>query len=412
METDSGYTPDFDRLVVIFSDIEMGSGGDLDDFPHSAFLGEVLLSCLEGPGRDRPIHFVFNGDTFDLLKTKYLGGHPRHIDKNVAAAKMSSVAAAHPKFFEALTTILEDPKEERRVYFVTGNHDAELLFPKVQNLIRSLCGDNGRILFPGYEMTLGPVRIEHGSQLDPLFRIDTKRPFLDYGGKEILNLSWATIALLDVILPLQPTLYFYDRLRPRSDVMERLPEVKELLTTLAWRYWTKDFWRDFISLKDPLIRINWSMIKEIVKRMTTSNPSVSIDMRWLSNVVEKSPCELFVTGHLHKMSGYHHKNKRIVQSGCFRDEYFILDEGRGFQPALKNFHEIYLKEDRVSGIMCKEIRGPDRPPEAFPDSIYDVVPRVKALLDNLGDRSRDKENQRKQELKEGEKTDVEDVVSG
>ena len=243
-----GWFPEFDRIAVVFSDIEMGAGGEVDDFPHSAFLGRLLTSYLEGPHADARIDFVFNGDTFDLLKTQYAGGYPHHITEDVAMAKMSSVAAAHPAFFEAIRGILGHKSGNKRAHFVVGNHDMEILFPGIQRLIRSLCGDVEHVRFPGFELGLGPVHIEHGSQSDPLFRVDPEKPFIDHKGKRFLNISWASIALLDVIIPLPDFLRFFDQLKPRTLAMNMVPEAKELIMSLVWQYWTKDFWRDFLSV--------------------------------------------------------------------------------------------------------------------------------------------------------------------
>jgi len=394
------FSCDADRLVVVFSDVEMGAGGEQDDSPHSGFLGELLLRYLDGPWSDCAIDFVFNGDTFDLLKTPYLATYPRHVTQEVAVGKMSRVAAAHPRFFEALSRILEDPRENKSVYFVLGNHDPELLFPKVQGFVRALCGNAPNLHFPGFELSIGPVRIEHGCQSDPLFRIDPQKPFIQADGTRLLNLSWATVALLDIAMPVHPLLHFHDRLRPRNQVMAMVPEIRELLVAKAWHYWTRDFWRDFIALKDPVLKFNWTMVREIVKRFTTSNPEVSFNKRWLKAKVEQEDGELFVTGHLHQVGTYYHGTKRVLQAGCFRDEYFVLDDGKRFQPILKPFYEIHLKEGRVLGIVTEEIQGPDRPRESFPDSVYDIVPQVKALLEELGDRSRERENQKRQELAE------------
>ena len=132
-----GLPSDVDRLVVVFSDVEMGSGGDRDDFPHSPFLADLILSYLDGPFSDMAVDFVFNGDTFDLLKTPYKDTFPHHITKDVAVAKMAAVAAAHPKFFEALSHILDHPSGNNRVHFVVGNHDSEILFPEVQGFLRT-----------------------------------------------------------------------------------------------------------------------------------------------------------------------------------------------------------------------------------------------------------------------------------
>ena len=40
---------DVDRLLLVFSDVEMGAGGVLDDFPHSDWLAELLADYATGP---------------------------------------------------------------------------------------------------------------------------------------------------------------------------------------------------------------------------------------------------------------------------------------------------------------------------------------------------------------------------
>ncbi|RMD97288.1 MAG: hypothetical protein D6812_15545, partial [Deltaproteobacteria bacterium] len=44
-----GIPPGSDRLLVVMSDIEMGSGGVTDDFPHSDFLAELILAYNDPP---------------------------------------------------------------------------------------------------------------------------------------------------------------------------------------------------------------------------------------------------------------------------------------------------------------------------------------------------------------------------
>jgi len=47
------------------------------------------------------------------------------------------------------------------------------------------------------------------------------------------------------------------------------------LMAKAWRYWTKDFWRDFIALKDPLVKFNGTMMREIVRRLIMPGTALS-----------------------------------------------------------------------------------------------------------------------------------------
>ena len=374
---------DFDRLVLVFSDVEMGPGGPEDDFPHSGFLGRILLSYLEPPMDRYPVDVIFNGDTFDLLKTPYLGGHPHHINRTVALAKMSSVAAAHPLFFDAVRRFVEHGSGTKAVHFVLGNHDLELAFPEVQSFIHALCGTPERVRFPGFELTLGPILAEHGSQWDPLFRVDPDKVFVEHEGETLLNVSWATVALLDVIIPLRPLLHFHDRLVPKTRVMELVPEIRDLIIRLSWRYWTRDFWRDYLRSKDPVLKLNWSMFKEIVKRFTTTSPDVQLETGWLSRSVEKRPQSCFILGHLHRMASYYHHGKRVLQVGALRDEYLLAHDGKQFFPILKPYYELYVKDDRVVGVVTRELLGPPRPEGEVPASIFDVVPLVKQKLEEL-----------------------------
>ncbi|MFC1852334.1 hypothetical protein ACFL27_19220 [candidate division CSSED10-310 bacterium] len=392
----------FDRLLVVFSDIEMGEGGDEDDFPHSEFLGKLLLSYLEGELGDVPIDFIFNGDTFDLLKISYQGKYPYHITEDIGLAKMSSVAAAHNKFFESVRQILKHSTSNKNVYFIVGNHDTELLFPLVQDFIRTLCGNSTAAHFPGFYVTIGPVYCEHGQQADPLFRLDPEKPFVEDKGKQYLNLSWATIALLDIMIPLKPILYFHDRLRPKARVLKFIPEISELLIGLAWKYWTKDFWRQYLTNKDPMLHLNWTMIKEIVRRFSTRSPEVSFDKSLLKKVINTRPEQLFISGHLHRIGTFYNGNQRIINAGCFRDEYLLLEDGAKYIPALKSYYEVYLLADQIVRIVTREIIGPERAPSSFPDTIYDVVPKVEELLDQLGDHRKAKEGQREQEKEDAQ----------
>ncbi|MFW5740963.1 MAG: metallophosphoesterase [Myxococcota bacterium] len=388
------------RTIVVFSDIEMGGGDHLDDFPHPHFLAELIDAYASPSYGDRGVVLVFNGDTFDFLKLAVAGGHPSHITSQTALTKLETVAAVHQPFFEALQRFLACGSAPREVYFVVGNHDPELLFPSVRKRIRVLCGDSDRVFFPGHELRLGSVHLEHGHQYDPLFFMDPQRPFISSDPEPLLNLSWAAIGLLQVVIPLHKDLAFYDRLVPREELMELVPELTELFNALAWRYWTKDFWQAFLLKKDPLMRFSWTMLKEVIRRFVLTNPDVEIDRAWLTNTLERKRARLFVTGHLHRLAHHWHQGKRVVQLGAMRDAYRILEGGTAFEPVLKTWLEIDLDGDVIDGLTTRERRGPPRPSEELPDTVFDLAPIVRAKLGALGDRAGEAAAQLAQERKE------------
>ncbi len=286
------------------------------------------------------------------------------------------------------------------MHFVVGNHDAELLFPKVQGFVRALCGGSERVHFPGFELALDSVYFEHGSQADSMFYIDPSKPFIEYKGQQLLNQSWAAITLLDVAIPLHARFPFIDRLVPRSRLMQKIPELRELFLSMAWQYWGKDFWQKFITMKDPLVKLNWTMVKDIVRQMTASSPDVGIDENWLSRTVDAKPYEMFVTGHLHRMGSFYRGEKRVLQADCFRDEFFIVEEGRKFLPKLKTFYEIYLKDGHVNGVRTHEVMGPQTRIGELPESLDVIAENVRELLAEQTDRVGEMEEQEKREKKE------------
>jgi UDP-2,3-diacylglucosamine pyrophosphatase LpxH len=370
-----------ERVVVIMSDIEMGAGGALDDFPHSDWLGELILSYNEGEFADRPLDLVFNGDTFDFLKVSFRGGYPRHISGEVARGKTVRVAAAHPGFFDALRRFLNHEGAERNVHFIIGNHDPEIVFPDVQDLIRTMAGGSDRIHFPGFALDIGSLHVEHGNQLDPLFAFDPDELYVTAEtGEDLLNLPWASVALLDVAIPMHGDLHFHDRCVPKDEVLALLPEIKELLLERYWSYWTRDYWKG--SRSDPLKKVTWTMLKEIFGRYFFSHdPEVSpIGEVFIQKVREDKSIDLCVIGHVHSPALWCYGRQRMIQAGCLRDEYVLDDEEGNYTPLPKSYVEVYMAEGRPIRSHLVEVDGPEVDPDWRPETLLDARERIRGLL--------------------------------
>ncbi|HVY61039.1 MAG TPA: hypothetical protein VHF22_05265 [Planctomycetota bacterium] len=372
-----------DRLLVIFSDFEMGTGGPSDDYLDGAAFGELVASYANGRSGGLPIDLIFNGDTFELLKTSHDGGYPHLVSAEVALDKMGRVADAHAPFFEGLRAFLSTAGPAREVHFVAGNHDAELLFPEVQGLVRERCGGGAAVRFPGLEMEAGRVHVEHGSQLDPLFRMDPARPFITHRGRRLLNLSWGAVALLEVVIPINPVLYHLDRLRPKAVLFRLVPELKELLTTAFWSYWTRDFWRDYLRGDDPLKTVSVPMLRELAWRLTSWSADVALSDALERRMAATGRHDLCVVGHVHQPAHRSYGRRAVIHTGAMRDEFLLSEDGSAQTALPKTWAEVLLAGGEVAGARLVEQAAPPRPPGAQPESISAIRPRVRELLASL-----------------------------
>ena len=138
------------KLTLLFSDTELGEGNATDDFVEDELFIDTLQKNFHY-GKEYPIDFIFNGDTFDFLKAPYKGTHPRHVTETISLWKLTRIQKAHPTFFKALHECLKtNPKS--RIIFIHGNHDFDLEFKGVQQKLKDYITqdkeEQKRILFP------------------------------------------------------------------------------------------------------------------------------------------------------------------------------------------------------------------------------------------------------------------------
>jgi UDP-2,3-diacylglucosamine pyrophosphatase LpxH len=143
-------------------------------------LADQLVAFLGHHREDgRRYRLVVNGDMIDLVGVTLMPGdagevvglHPddHHYGLGARAhsalAKLAQVIAQNRPVFDALRRFLAAGHE---IAIVIGNHDAELHWPEVQELLRQTLGSADRLSFhPWFFFEDGVAWIEHGHQYDP-----------------------------------------------------------------------------------------------------------------------------------------------------------------------------------------------------------------------------------------------------
>ncbi|MDP3503971.1 MAG: hypothetical protein Q8S33_26775 [Myxococcales bacterium] len=212
------------RFGLVLSDLHLGTGHKrgriniYDDFKEDDRLSQLLRRYSTGEFGDRPVHLVFNGDIFDLLKVPIMGAFPDAISERLAKIKLYRCIKGHPEVFAALSRFMENPGSE--ITYQPGNHDMEFHFPGVQRLFcRAITGEDEhpRVHFAGAtpHFTIDGVQFHHGHQFEALHAMDWQRLTLPRPGRDpILNLPWGSLFILHVVNELVRERPYLDKVHP------------------------------------------------------------------------------------------------------------------------------------------------------------------------------------------------------
>ena len=231
------------RRKVVVSDLHLGPGttdarftGIEDFYSEAAWTAFLARQAAAGP-----TDLIINGDFIEFWQiAAALGALPKRTDAGQPAAPPAPAAAAqavlgadqvfgvtavelviaaHRSVFTDLGKLLDGG--DHRVIIVAGNHDADLLWPKVQlALARAIQPrDPSRLLFtPGPTYEHGGVHVEHGHAFDAANKFATGHaPFgRDRDGVCRLQSSWGEIFVDQFYTDVERRLPFIDNLYPQS----------------------------------------------------------------------------------------------------------------------------------------------------------------------------------------------------
>lgn len=362
------------HLVVVASDVEMGAGGIVDDFPQSVWLLEWLDTLPDAAHVD----LVFNGDTFDFLKTTVDGRFPRHIDAVAAMAKWRAIEAVHAPFLAGLGRWLR-AHPGRHAHFVVGNHDLELQFPEVWAGLAQAIGAPERTHHQGLGFDIGELHIEHGQQTDALFTVDPAAPFVELDGRRLLNLPWGAVALIDVALPFRDVVHHLDRLKPRRRVFELVPEARKLVVDAYWRYWTRDWWLDLLH-GDPLKKVSWQLFREVVYRFGSGDADLQPGEVWHARLDQGTSTRVWCVGHYHRPGWWQHADRKVLFTGAFRNEFAVEPDGRTGRPIPNTYAMFWMEDLQVRTSHLMEVEAPPVPEGYAPPDVGPIRQAIRALI--------------------------------
>lgn len=222
-----------EKTKVVISDCHLSAGryveGKLnlhEDFFYDTEMVEFIRFFSSGEygeknGQPVDVELIINGDFFDFLNVTVEGEFEDAITEDISVDKIRRMIAGHPKVMNALRAFASKPN--KKITYIIGNHDADLFFPRVREMIIKTWDPNGE--FPSEKVRIihetdhirleGGVEIHHGNQFEAVNVLNFKAPVLtEHLDEPVLNLPWGSFYVLKVMNRLKYEREYIDKVRP------------------------------------------------------------------------------------------------------------------------------------------------------------------------------------------------------
>ncbi len=332
------------KEIYVFSDVELGGGTVTDDFSSDGLLVDVLNLINKSKGE---VDLIFNGDSFDFLKCpivrKKFTFYLEHITVNVALEKLGYIYKSHESVFNTWKEFLKEKKH--RLIFIHGNHDYELLFPEIQEKMKSIL-ESENIVFQENYFENG-VYTEHGHQRDVYFSYDVKKLFREYQGKKELNIPALFSGFSFFFMDSKEQHPFLERIEDRRNLFAVAPAFSANMVYLLLKYY---IYHLIFAIYTYIARgyaknyfkIIWVSLVNLFKR------SYDVNAKVLFKSVKLLPksAKLVIFGHAHEKINeiQTSTNKRVLILDTWREEYSFSDNLKFLVPKTKRYVKIVVED--------------------------------------------------------------------
>ncbi len=287
------------KIKLVVSDLHLGLGRQLKDgrmnpleeFYFDEKFSEFIEYYTKGKYSEYEVEIILNGDIFNFIQVDYKGHYLSIITEDISLEKFKNIVNGHKIFFNTLKKFAEN--EKHSVTYVVGNHDQEMLWPKVRNYFDEVI--DSKVTYKNIVYYFDGVHIEHGHMHEAANRVDPRKFYLKKNLPEpIINLPFGSHFFLEVVLKIKQKHPHVDKIRPFNK-MVRWALFNETLFTISGFF--KLVWY-FISsfLKTDSTR-NWTF-QDLVQIILESAifPDLSDSAK---KILEDDRLHTVIFGHTH-----------------------------------------------------------------------------------------------------------------
>ena len=176
------------KTVLVISDLHLGAGvhfngkqNFLEDFYHDQELVEFLEYYSKGVYDKRSVELVINGDFFDFLAVPFVPYFDDEFwSESASIDKLKIILKAHLEVITALDLFLRG--RDKKIVYIIGNHDGEMILKKVQNCLIDFLSEDSRPNISFYTQgEYSPVEgviIKHGHEYEKAHNFDPPKSII------------------------------------------------------------------------------------------------------------------------------------------------------------------------------------------------------------------------------------------
>lgn len=215
------------KTILVISDLHLGAGAYIDgrrnpleDFHSDTELVEFLTYFSTGDFSDREVELVINGDFLDLLAVPFVEYFDDEFwSEQAALEKLKLILAAHPEVLAALDEFAKT--KHKKVVYIIGNHDAELIFDQLQKLFLKTFSTEAqknieiKLDEGGEYVPVDGVVIKHGHEYEVAHQFHPSESIVeDEDGNQYFLPPWGSYYVTRVINKFKEERHFINAVRP------------------------------------------------------------------------------------------------------------------------------------------------------------------------------------------------------
>jgi UDP-2,3-diacylglucosamine pyrophosphatase LpxH len=363
------------QTYVVISDCHLSAGpifegrlNPYEDFRADEQMIEFIGFFCSGSYENQAVELFINGDFLDFLNIPVKGEFEEAVTEAMAVKKAQAILRGHPGVMNALQAFLTKPL--KTITYLIGNHDADLFFPQVRELITRAWDPEQRYPSPVVRLIADTdrvrinehVEIRHGNQFEAVHMLNFENPLLMEQLEEpVLNLPWGSFYVLKIVNQLKHEREFIDKVRPIK-IFVIFGLIFDFWFTVRFSFLSLYYFFKTRFIYSPKRQFSWRITADILAQSSDFFQDLESSARKLLD--SDGDLQTVIFGHTHKpMRKVYPDGKQYINTGTWTKMINLDLRNFGVVESL-TFALIHIENGQTSCDLRKWV-GVSGPHQAF-----------------------------------------------